>query len=156
MYYSLTFEVNGVRKNTWADWRMIPDTPPMIPVPELNLNYIDIPGRIRGPLDMTGIPFYKATYKRMTGSWNFLVEPVNSRTRMDLYEMLTKYFAGRIGKVTLEEDPVHYYKGRFNVSLPRTGVGPIQFGIAYDLEPMRWNVENDAEDTDYAKDDQYN
>ena len=48
MYYSLTFTVNGVEKNTWSDWNMIPSTPPMIPAPEPNTNYVDIPGRSGG------------------------------------------------------------------------------------------------------------
>ena len=47
MYYSLTFIIGGIKKNTWADWRLIPDTPPSIPPPEPNLNYVDIPTRIQ-------------------------------------------------------------------------------------------------------------
>ena len=151
MYYSLTFEVGGVRKNTWADWRMIPDTPPMIPIPEPNLNYVDIPGRSGGPLDLTGIPFNKMTYKRMTGSWNFYVEPVNRFTRIELYEELRQYFHGKIGTVIIEEDPEHYYSGRFSIGVPSTSTGPIRFTISYDLVPRRWNVSNGAQDASYAK-----
>ena len=134
MYYSLTFTVNGVEKNTWSDWNMIPSTPPMIPAPEPNTNYVDIPGRSGGPIDLTGTPFGKITYKRMTGSWSFLREPDNANTRKNLYETLVKYFTGRPGKVVLEEDPTHYYKGRFSVGVPQ-----------------RYNVSNDTVDTNYAR-----
>lgn len=150
MYYSLTFTVNGVEKNTWADWRMIPNTPPMIPAPEPNLNYVEIPGRSGGPLDLTGVPFNKITYKRMTGSWTFLVEPETKTTRINLYETLVKYFLGKPGKVKLEEDPTHYFKGRFNVAVPKTATGPIQFTIMYDLAPVRYNVSDNSVDTSYA------
>lgn len=150
MYYSLTFTVNNVSKNTWTDWHMIPDTPPSIPVPELNTNYVDIPGRSGGPLDLTGVIFNKNTYKRMTGSWNFLIEPVNRNTRKTLYEALTQYFTGKTGTVTMEEDTAHYFTGRFSVGQPSTGTGPIKISISYDLAPVRYNSSNDTVDTTYA------
>ena len=150
MYYSLTFETGGVKKNTWADWRMVPDTPPMIPIPEPNYNYVDVPGRSGGPLDLTGVPFGYLTYKRMTGSWGFYVDPVNRHTRIKLYEELRKYFLGKIVKVVIEEDPEHYYTGRFSVGLPSTSTGPIRFTINYDITPKRWNVINNSEDTSFA------
>lgn len=150
MYYSLTFDREGVRKNTWADWRLIPDTPPSIPMPELNLNYVDIPGRSGGPLDLTGIPFNKMTYKRITGTWNFLREPDNRRTRVELYEELRRYFIRKIVTVRMEEDPEHYYRGRFTVGQPSTGTGPIKIAIAYDLEPVRFNEVNDSVDSTFA------
>lgn len=150
MYYSLTFETGGVQKNTWADWRLIPDTPPSIPMPELNTNYVDIPGRSGGPLDLTGVPFNKKTYKRMTGSWNFLRNPDNRRTRVELYEAMRAYFIGNIVKVKFEEDLAHYYKGRFTVGQPATGVGPIKIAVSFDLEPLRYNVADDTVDTSYT------
>lgn len=150
MYYSLTFTINGLAKNTWDNWKMIPNTPPMIPPPEPNLNYVDIPGRRGGPLDLTGIPFNKMTYKRMTGSWTFYREPESTVTRKLLYEELINYFTGKAGKVELEEDPIHYYVGRFSVGVPKTGTGPIQFTITYDLAPIRYNKNNNTVDTSYA------
>lgn len=150
MYYSLTFEINGVRKNTWADWRLIPDTPPALPMPEVNTNYVDIPGRSGGPLDLTGVPFNRNTYKRMTGSWNFLREVESPRTRADLYETMCRYFVGKVAKVKFEEDPDHYFMGRFSVGQPRTGAGPIQLQIGFDLAPVRYNTSNDSVDTTYA------
>ena len=150
MYYALTFTVNGVTKNTWADWRMIPDTPPMIAPPEPNLNYVDIPGRSGGPLDLTGVVFNKITYKRITGSWNFLREPDNRKTRAELYNELLTYFTGKVGTVKLEEDMDHYYFGRFSVGMPTTSIGPIRFTISYDLEPRRYNSSNNSIDQYYA------
>ena len=87
----------------------------------------------------------------MTGSWSFLREPDNANTRKNLYETLVKYFTGRPGKVVLEEDPTHYYKGRFSVGVPTTSTGPIKFTINFDLVPQRYNVSNDTVDTNYAK-----
>ena len=150
MYYSLTFTIDNVVKNTWTDWKLIPSTPPMIPNPELNVNYVDIPGRSGGPLDLTKAVFNKNTYKRMSGSWNFYCEPENSSTRKNLYETLRTYFLGKTGKVVLEEDSTHYYTGRFSVGVPQTGTGPIQITISFDLAPVRYLVSNNSVDTTYA------
>lgn len=136
MIYAVTFQISGVKKNTWADWRLVPDTPPMIPPPEMNTNYVDIPGR--GPVDLSLVPLNRRTYKRMSGSWNFYREPDNSRTRVELYEEMMKYFVGKEGYCELDEDKGYYYKGRFGVALPKTGTGPIQFAISFDLAPIRY------------------
>lgn len=150
MYYSLTFGGDGVQKNTWADWKMIPDTPPSIPMPDLDVSYVEIPGRSGGPLDLTGVVFNKKTYKRMTGSWNFLRDPDNRRTRIELYEEIRNFFIGRVLTVKLEEDLEHYYVGRFSVAQPKTGTGPIQFTITYDLAPIRYNTNGDTIDQTFA------
>lgn len=150
MYYSLTFTMNGVTKNTWDDWKMIPNTPPMIPPPEPNLNYIDIPGRSGGPLDLTGKPFNKMTYKRMTGSWTFYREPDNKNTRKDLYNTLIRFFNGKSGKVILEEEPAYFFVGRFTVGVPKTATGPIQFTLGFDLAPVRYYASDGTADPTYG------
>lgn len=150
MDYYLTFTVSGVSKNTWTDWHMVPSTPPMIPPPEPNTRYVDIPGRSNGSLDVTMIPFNKITYKRVTGSWTFYREPDDKYTRMELYGILRSYFLGKVGTVTLSEDSTHYFVGRFNVGVPKTSVGPIEFTISYDLEPTRYNVSDNSVDATYA------
>lgn len=147
MDYSLTFTVSGVTKNTWDDWGMAPSTPPMIAPPEPNVNYVDIPGREAGPIDMSMIPFGKMTYKRMTGSWEFYREPDTKTTRRSLFETLQLMFTGKTGKVVLSEDPNHFFVGRFSVSTPKTSVGPIQFVISYDLEPCRYNLDGTVDES---------
>lgn len=142
--------MDGTEKNTWADWRLIPDAPPMIPFPEENLNYLDIPGRVGGPLDLTGVPFGHKTYGRISGSWTFLREIDNRHSRVNLYEEMHRFFAGKIGRVTLEEDPEHYYVGRFNVGMPKSTRGPMQLTITFDLEPQRYIVSNGNVDTTFA------
>lgn len=150
MYYALTFDNGEDTKNTWADWHLIPSTPPALPMPELNTNYVEIPGRSGGPLDLTGIPFNKRTYKRMSGSWTFLREPDSRRTRVELYEDMQRFFIGNVCKLKFEEDLEHYFVGRFTVGQPSTGTGPIQIQIGFDLEPVRYNADDDLPDPTYA------
>ena len=154
MYYSVTFIVDGVEKNTWDDWKMIPNTPPMISPPEPNLDMVEIPGRSRGPLDMSGVAFGKMTYKRMTGSWTFYKEPLTLDTRRLFYDQIVAFFNGRIVKVILkDEEPTHFYAGRIRVGVPSTSKGPMTIQLTYDLIPARWNVSDNTVDESYGAED---
>lgn len=147
MYFSLTFGSENTAVNTWDDWKMIPDTPPVIPPPEPNRRMVDIPGRITGPIDMSLYPFGRMTYQRITGSWTFLADPdYTSETRLGLYDEIRQRLHGVTDMVSLEEDPTHYFVGNFTVDPPRTGKGPLQIRISYDLEPVRYNREDDTYD----------
>ena len=136
MYFSLTF---GDTKNTWTDWGLIPSSPPVVPPPSPNLNLVEIPGRIKGPIDLSMALTGRITYQRISGSWTFLKDDWRAQDRLDLYESLRGGLHGRETTVRLEEDSDHYFKGRFTVSQPQTGTGPMQIIIGYDLEPVRYN-----------------
>lgn len=148
-YYSITFENSAGTKNTWTNWKFIPSTPPMIPFPEIETNYVNIPGRRAGPLDLTGKTIGKLTYKRITGSWLFYMDPTSTTIRKTRYDEICRYFHGKICKVTLEEDTTRYYQGRIFVSLPQTGTGPIKFQLNYDLEPARYLTSNGSIDSQW-------
>ena len=138
MYYSLTF---GGEKNTWADWHLIPESPPMIPPPEPVVNLVDVPGRSKGPVDLSTAVFGKIVYQRVSGTWNFLRDVDSRNTRTEMYETIRKWLHGKLTTVTLEEDPLHYYKGRFLVSQPSSNAYPIKISISYSLEPVRYNLD---------------
>lgn len=152
MYFSITFGEEPETKNTWEDWKLIPATPPMIEAPEPNLNMVEIPGRAAGPIDLSKYPFGKITYQRISGSWNFLTEPEGHDQRVALYESIRRWLHGRTTRIVLEEDPTHFYKGIFTVTPISTGNGPNQITISYNLEPIRYNVENDSVDTTWVSD----
>lgn len=136
MYYSLTF---GGEKNTWDDWNLIPTAPPMIAPPEPVLNLVEIPGRRLGPLDLSLFPFNRMSYQRITGSWDFLRETESTTMRKSMYEAIRKYLHGKYTTVMLEEDPTHYFRGRFQVGVPVNSQGPTAISISYNLEPVRFN-----------------
>ena len=140
MYYSLTFKPDSNAshdRNTWDDWQLIPDSPPMIPFPELETVYVDIPGRVAGPLDLTGVA-KPITYKRMTGSWTFMKDIQSKTDRETVFNTLRSFFSGKVMKVIRsDDDPNHYFIGRFVVSLPVATRNPLSITISYDLEPLR-------------------
>lgn len=143
MYYSLTF---GGEKNTWDNWHLIPSTPPMIPPPEPTTNLVEIPGRRLGPLDLSLFPFNRIIYKRITGSWDFYRDTTHRTMRVEMYEEIRRYLHGKTMTVSLEEDPTHYFKGRFIVGTPSNSRGPTSISIGYDLEPMRYNSDGTIDD----------
>ena len=143
MYYSLTFKPDSNAshdRNTWDDWQLSPDSPPMIPFPELETVYVDIPGRVAGPLDLTGVA-KPITYKRMTGSWTFMKDIQSKTDRETVFNTLRSFFSGKVMKVIRsDDDPNHYFIGRFVVSLPVATRNPLSITISYDLEPLRYNL----------------
>ena len=57
MYHSLYFQRVGeptVRINTYNEWKIVPSSRPLLNSPAVKEEYVDIPGRQDGPLDLTG------------------------------------------------------------------------------------------------------
>lgn len=140
MYYSITFtNSSNVKRNTWEDWRLIPTSPPVIEPPEPFTNYVDIPGRSEGPIDMSEVLTNRPTYKNSEGSWDFIMDDDNY-PRPVLYQMLKNFLHGRQMVIELEEDPLHYYIGRLTLSAPQIGKSNSGFSIQYSIRPVRYNV----------------
>ena len=145
MYYSVTFiNSSGVKKNTWADWRMIPSSPPMIETPEPQTNYVEIPGRKTGPLDLSEVLSDGPCYQNSEGSWEFICHD-SAQPRTVLFQLLKDFLHGKALKVVLEEDPSHYYTGRFTVSKPSTGNHNATFAINYVIAPVRYKLDGTQE-----------
>lgn len=153
--FSVTFDDGNDTANTWDDWELIMEAPPIIPPPEPVTNYVDIPGRRKGPLDLSMVPFGKMIYRRITGSWSFVRDIHETGTRNRIYELMRRFLHGKVMKVITSEDSTRYFKGRITVGPPSTGHGPTRFQIAFDLEPVRYKVSDDSVDGNsyvYVKD----
>lgn len=149
MYYSITFGAGNDTRNTWTDWKLMPESPPVVPPPKPKTNYVDIPGRIKGPLDLTAVPFGRQPYDRITGSWNFVIcdDYWNDANRERCYEDVRSWLHGRVTRMQLEDDPAHLFYGRFTIEPPNSGMGPFVVRINYDLEPLRYNLDDTADTT---------
>lgn len=148
MYHSITFGDGNETRNTWTDWNLISESPPIIPGPKPKTNYIEIPGRITGPIDASFIPFGEQTYERITGSWVFVLRDdfwhdANPRAT---YNAVRSWLHGRRALVTLEDEPAFYYYGMFTADPPKTDKGPFTMQISYDLEPLRYKTSDDSVD----------
>lgn len=139
MYYSVTFtNSQGVSKNTWTNWALIPSSPPQIAPPEPYTNYVDIPGRASGPLDLSEVLTNRVSYQNSEGEWGFISGDY-TENRVSKFLEMKAFLHGQQMMIELEEDPGHYYIGRTFVTEPRTGKGPNAYSIKYIVEPVRYN-----------------
>lgn len=145
MYYSITFENQaGEKRNTWSDWKLIPSSPPMIEPPDPYMNYVEVPGRSLGPIDLSEVLGNGPSFNNSEGSWEFLSANEHDN-RPDFYLELKKFLHGRFMKIYLEEDPMHYYTGRISVEMPRTGKGQNQYSLKYTISPVRYLLDGTRE-----------
>ena len=149
MHYSITFGSGNDTRNTWTDWKLVPESPPVIPTPDPKTNFVDIPGRAKGALDMSTVPFGCQVYERMTGSWTFVMydDYWNTPNRVAVFEQIRGWLHGKRTRIMLEEDQQHLFYGIFTVTPPQSGIGPFVVEINYDLEPVRYNLNGEADTT---------
>ena len=166
--HSITFGdgtvVNGkfTGKNTWEDWHLIPSSRPVVAQAGVSTNFVDIPGRVDGPIDfstyLTGAPQYGAR----SGSFEFLVDNDHEHWE-SIRTKIVNFLHGQRMKMCLEDDPGFYYEGRFSLNEWRSeswnssivinyAVGPYK----YYIHPTAWlwdpfNFETDRTDDDITK-----
>ena len=145
MYYSITFtNAFGEKRNTWADWRLVPSSPPIIEPPEPSTNFVEIPGRRLGPIDASDVLTGYISYQMSEGSWDFIADD-EALPRPILFQELKRFLHGQRVRLELEEDPYHYYEGRLAVSAPKTGKGNNIYTISYNIFPVRYNMDGTME-----------
>ena len=141
--YSITFESldTGMKRNTWEDWRLIPSAPPMVENPEPYTNYVEVPGRKEGPLDLSEALSNGPVFLNTEGSWDFVwsEEYCPDMSRAQVYRTVTQFLHGRRFKITFEEDPDVSYLGRFSVGNPKPGNAYSTITINYTIYPTDEN-----------------
>lgn len=146
MYFSITFSsVNPTtgyetKRNTWEDWRLIPTSPPMVESPEPYTNYVDIPGRKQGPIDLSEVLSGGQSYGNSEGSWEFVLDE-DGYSRMETYNLLKEFLHGKKLKIYFEEDQAHYYIGRLSVPKPEPGRSNTRFTINYIIQPTKYKLD---------------
>lgn len=139
MYHSITFG----DKNTWDDWHLIPTSRPVVAMPSVNENLIEIPGS-NGSIDLTESLTGYPTFQDRSGSWDFIVAN-DYGDWVGRYQEITEYLHGRRMRCYLEDDPNYYYEGRFAVSW-RSGNDWSTLQISYKVAPFKksnWSTQED-------------
>ncbi len=173
MYHSITFELLEIPEkstasshepdipykwNTWDDWHLVPTTRPVVAPPEPKYLFIDIPG-VNGELDITDEIYGGVKYGRREGSFEFIV--VNDTyAEVDVHEEWFQTYSkilsiihGQKLKMTLEDDPFYYYKGRFSVNEWKSDSHYSTITIDYNVEPVKryTGIHSGSEYTDNAE-----
>lgn len=143
MYHSITFG----NKNTWSDWCIIPTSDPIISLPSVKTNYVDVPGG-NGSLDMSEVLTKYPVYNNREGSLSFVVmnrsashQPeCNPLKFRDLVAEISDHLHGHRMQMILEDDPEYYYEGRFEVESTNSNINFNEIVIKYILDPYKWTI----------------
>lgn len=151
MYHSITFYSpdgfwDGAHsKNSYTDLLLIGTSPPVIAMPSQKTKYLDIPGA-DGVIDLSDLLTGGPIFNNREGSLEFYTRRfVRSNdygteegfvTSSLVYRKVSRLIHGRRLQMILEDDPNHYYEGRFTVDYA-TGDGRGILTINYNLDPYR-------------------
>lgn len=141
MYHSLYLQKVGeptVRINTYSEWKIVPSSRPLFNPPPVKEEYVDIPGRQDGPLDLTGT-LTGLRYGKRTGSWEFYVLNRNQPNDWDWYDKFSDIqnrLNGYFYNVWLEDDPLHYYVCKLTVNSWQSPKDYSRVTINYEADPI--------------------
>ena len=151
MYHSITFGDGSLYPaghpkqgqfagaNTWEDWHLIPDGRPTVTQASPTTNYVAIPGREDGPIDMSEYLTGKMVYGDRSGSFEFYVD--NDHEYWETLRMkIVDYLHGKEMKMCLEDDPNYYYKGIFTFDEWKSESWNSKVVISYVLEPYKYRI----------------
>lgn len=131
-------------KHTWNDWHLIPTIRPVFATPPVKTKYVDIPGA-NGQLDLTEIITGRPIFDVRKGQFEFLVD--NNYENYDtVYLKVLNYLHGQKLEAILDDDPTHYYSGRFTVSQWRSSKTNSSIVIDYVVDPYRREILSSIDD----------
>lgn len=132
MYHSVTIG----DKNTWEDWRLIPGSPPTIPIPQIKKNFVELPAG-NGSIDLTGFLSGGPFYGMREGTWEFAITNQDI-SRAETAAMVAHYIHGRrFEKIVLEDDPEYYYSGRLEFGGIKVGKNYSTLIIAFTIDTFK-------------------
>ena len=139
--------------HTFADWSLVPEEIPVVNPPKPKTSYVDVPGA-DGSLDYTEALTNTITYENRSGSWSFLGLP--AKDWYIAYSEIMTALQGKKMRVILDDDPLHFYTGRFAVNQWKSLRGYSRIVIDYVLEPYKDAVAGSTENLDWAWDELFN
>lgn len=146
IYFSIKFsDPDGKNTiDTYDDWRIVPETRPLIEPPEVKTEYVEVPGA-DGALDYTEA-LAGIKYKNREGSWTFYVlnELANlggSYMRWNqLYSLIMSTIHGKRKRIWLESDPEYYYTGRLFVDNWKSNKDYSKITLKYIIDPWKYPI----------------
>lgn len=138
-------------KHSYDDWGLTLKKRPEISPPSPKTVYVDVPGS-DGVIDLTDSLTGYTNYNNRTMKCTFNVTAARNRWS-NIYSEIMGYLQGKKLKVILDEDPSHYYIGRFQVNnwesnkatstiIIEGNVEPYKMERFSSLEPDEWDSIN--------------
>lgn len=134
--------MRGVRignKHTYWDWGLMLSAAPEITSPAPKTHYVDIPGA-HGAMDLTEALTGKVQYKNRKITLEF-VTMAGRENWSAIYSDILSEVHGQLKDISLDDDPMHYYKGRVTVGDPTIDKGVIRLKMTAEVEPFKHSIE---------------
>lgn len=140
MYHSVYFG----NMNSFSDWHLVPDTRPVIALPEPKSVTVEVPGG-QGVLDLSETLTKYPLYGNRSGNLKFKVLNGYGDWK-DRYQTIANYLHGRRIDIRLEDDPDWVYTGRCKVAWESPSDGTwSNITIDYDLDPFKRSISNNSQ-----------
>lgn len=140
MYFSSKFKKQSDNNwvfNTYDDWKLIPESRPVIAPASYKANQIDIPGA-DGSEDLTTALTGYPVFSNRTGSNKYIVEPDTYDCWLDVYSEIMNRINGQKLKMYFDdEEPEYYYEGRWKVDSWENGDNWPGVSISYEVYPYK-------------------
>lgn len=138
--YGVTFGT----KHSYNDWKLITKSRPVIGSPSPKTNYIDVP-EADGKLDFTEALTGEVKYDNREISFEFTV--IEARNRwVSIYSEIMNFLHGKKMKLFFDEDPNHYYVGRFEIDEWASDKRTSTLVIKGDVDPYKYDLFSSVED----------
>lgn len=121
-------------KHTWRDFGLLPKEIPVFAPAIPKLSYEDIP-LSDGSLDYTVSLMDKVAYADREGSFDFVC--LHNGDWPAVYSEIAAYLGGRKYRCILDDDPNHYYEGRFWIDEWGSSGAYGELRIAYRVAPFK-------------------
>lgn len=140
MMYGVTFG----EKHSYRNWKLITKSRPKIGSPSPKTNYIDIP-EADGKLDLTESLTGEVKFENRKITFEFTV--IEARERWTtIYSDIMNYLHGKKVRLILDEDPNHYYWGRFEIDEWKSDKRTSVLAITGDVDPYKYDMMSSLED----------
>lgn len=127
-------------KHSYWDWGLMLKETPKISPPEPKTHYVDIPGA-HGAMDLTELLTGKVQYKNRKISLEF-VTMADLKKWSAIYSDILSELHGQVKKISLDDDPMHYYTGRVTVGEPeRENRKTVTLRMTAEVEPFKKTYE---------------
>ena len=131
-------------KHSYRDWKLITKSRPDVGSPAPKTTYIDIP-EADGQLDLTESLSGEVKFENREMKFEFAV--IEARQRWTtLYSEIMNYLHGQNLQVVLDEDPNHFYSGRFTVDEWESDKKTSTLVIVGVVDPYKYDLNTSLED----------
>lgn len=118
--------------------------PPEISSPEPKTHYVDIPGA-HGAMDLTEALTGKVQYKNRTMTLEFITKADREDWSAIFSDILSELHGQLKERISLDDDPMYYYKGRVTVGDPvRENDKYVSVKMTAEVEPFKKTYEGTA------------